>query len=115
MKFLLIIPVLALLISNIPLKLEMSAPSGEMKETCPMKKQAQMRCIAKSSSSNQEGCCKKETSCICFYGFQVLAPNQNVGKFSFQLSAEKSLNGYYLQSNWINPFIDGPLQPPDIV
>jgi hypothetical protein len=113
MKFLLLIPVVALFLSNVPFKLEMSMPSDAGEESCPMDQQEMMKCSS-DESPKEEGCCKKESTCVCFYGFQLLAPAQHISKFSFQVPKEKSLHGLYLQLRWNNPFIAGPLQPPDV-
>jgi hypothetical protein len=113
MKFLLVIPVLALFLSNVPFKLEMPVPPGAVEESCPMNKQEKMKC-SRDESPKDEGCCKKESTCVCFYGFQLLAPTQLISRFSFQVTKEKRLDGLYLQLRWNNPFIDGPLQPPDV-
>jgi hypothetical protein len=115
MKFFLLIPVLALFLSNVPFKMEMSIPADMNEETCAMEMQEQMQCSADEAENEEENCCKKESTCVCIYCFQVLAPVQSISKFRFQITEEKSLNGFYLQSYWSNPFIDGPLQPPDRV
>ena len=114
MKFLLLIPVFALFLSNVPFEMEMKMPEENNRESCSMQVQEEMQCVPEETSTD-EGCCKKESTCVCFYCFQLLAPTQTLTKYRFQVTQEKNLNGFYLQSHWSNPFIDGPLQPPDTV
>src|SRR5205085_12389815 len=98
MKFLLVIPVLALFLSNIPFKLEMPVPANTAKGSCAMNKRETMKCSR--NGSPETGCCKKESTCVCFYGFQLLAPAQQISKFSFRVVMEKKLHGLFLQSRW---------------
>lgn len=115
MKCFLLIPVLALFLSNVPFKVEMAVSAGMDEESCAVEKQEEMKCSAKETATEQEGCCKKESTCVCFFCFQVLAPVQALSKFRFQIVEENSLYGFYRQRAWNNPYIDGPLQPPDLV
>ena len=112
MRFLLLVPVVALFLSNIPFEMEMTVPAETV--MCSMDQQESMECSPEPVSP-EENCCKKETTCICFYCFQILAPGHSIPKYRFSLGQEKHLDGFYLEQNWMNPFIDGPLQPPDVV
>jgi hypothetical protein len=119
MRFLLIIPILALFLSNIPLEMEMTMPAEDMKEECCMKEQKeQSHCSMKEKEEkiDMKGCCeKKETTCLCFCCFQIVAPGMNLVKMSFNPSESISLYNFYKQLNWSNPFISGPLRPPNTV
>lgn len=116
MKYLLVIPVLALFLSNIPIKMEMPMPVAKKKPgCCMMKHKEKMSCRADKAPADKTGCCNTGSMCTYSCCLQVLAPAQPFAKFNFRLPVEKILNGFYLQANWTNPFIDGPLQPPDTV
>lgn len=96
----------------------MAVPAMVKEMSCSeiMKQRQKQQCVMEKKKQKEDGCCKKEnTCCVCFYGFQVMAPVHILSKFRFLIAQEKNMNGHYRQPGWNNPFIDGPLQPPDVV
>ncbi len=95
----------------------MKLPAPEkMDEYCEKAKQEAMQCeLEEPCVKEKDDCCTTDSTCVCFFCFQLLAPAEGLTKFRFHLAEEKHLNGYYRQAGWNNPFIDGPLQPPDRV
>jgi hypothetical protein len=137
MRFILVIPVLVLFLSNVPFIQEMpmeammammdeqeqeechkSSSRGEEVETsCSMstadKKPAKpMACNA--ADMPDEGACQPSgANCICICVFQFAAPTQDIK--AFHIFSIDKLAGYtgYLQLKWKDPHIASPGQPPD--
>ena len=91
-------------------------PLTKGKEECCMKeKREQMNCHPVETDVESEQDCSPENRCGYVCCLQVFAPNQALLRFKLPLVKESSVNGYYQSKRWNNPFIDGPLQPPDMV
>jgi hypothetical protein len=118
-RYLLLIPVIAIFLSNVPLKMEMNMPAQEVKEECCSgEAQEEMSCHPEPEATEAEddGCCsKKETTCVCFCCFQLAAPLHAISKYRFANNDNSQVYGLYQHPSWKNPWLDGPLQPPDTV
>jgi hypothetical protein len=116
MRFLLLIPMLALLLSNIPLRVEYPVVEDNA-NSCGMDPSVDMDCsMKKEVESKRKLCCQsKESTCVCFACFQFVAPAISITKFVFAAPGTETLHFPYKHPLWENPFINGPLQPPDFV
>jgi hypothetical protein len=115
MRSLLLIPMFAILLSNIPLKVEYTIVK-ENANGCGMDPSVEMSCGMKEAESKRKLCCQsKESTCVCFSCFQFTAPAISITKFVFAAPETSPVYFLYRHPLWENPFIKGPLQPPDFV
>ncbi len=114
MRFLLMIPILALFLSNIPLKVEIMPVAKETLEKCCSKKQRDEMNCKKFHQPKKKLCCEsKESSCSFYSCFQVVSPMLTLPKFNFSIPGETHKYCLFKKNNWINPFIKSLFQPPD--
>jgi len=114
MRFVLIIPVLALFLSNIPLKIEITPVSKETLEKCCSKKQKDVLSCQKLHQPRKKLCCEtKDSGCSFFSCFQVTSPALTLTKFNFSLPEDSRKYCSYKTCSWTNPYIKSPFQPPD--
>src|SRR5215213_4597118 len=80
-KFLLLIPMFALLLSNVPIKVEVSAVESPANGGCSNDAAGTMNCSLKQK---RKLCCQsKESACVYFYCFQFIAPAASFAAFVF--------------------------------
>jgi hypothetical protein len=133
MRFLLLIPVCVLFLSNVPFIQEMPMESmmamvqkQEEKDCCkktteeepkschsqPASKPGPMACA--SGTMPVKGSCQPSgASCICICVFQFAAPTQDLKLFQFIPVNILAGRTGYLQVKWKDPHIASPGQPPD--
>lgn len=116
MRFLLVIPVFVLFLSNVPFIQEM--PMEEMmarmeEESCPMNK-PEASCHP-GEMPEENSCQRTDATCICICFFQYAAPANDIKTFQFEPANEPSGRTGYLQVKWNDPHIASPGQPPDFV
>jgi hypothetical protein len=112
MRIFLFIPILSLFLSNIPIKMEKNME--DMNRECSMKQQG--HCKMKEEKDIQKGCCQdKETTCVYFCCFQLVAPAINLVRINPVPVLVISSYNSYRQLHWNNPYISCPLRPPNTV
>lgn len=113
LKLLLVIPVLAVLLSNVPVQVEMVVTETPAVSGCG--DMEEMMCfMPEQDSEDEKGCCRdKESRCTVMCCYQLAAPVQQADRFRFGLQSETSPRGVYVEQFWTNPYIGGPLRPPD--
>jgi hypothetical protein len=125
MRFLVLIPALALLLSNIPfiheMPLEEEMAMVKEGKGCSMQigVPVERSCVPGNSTENSgtkaKGCCNRTettTTCICLFTFT--APVHEIKTFQFDAVHNISRRTGYLELKWNDPHIDSPGQPPDI-
>lgn len=117
LKFLLVIPVLAVLLSNVPVQVEITLPVTGPASDCGTMEE--MMCFMPEEAANEDaedegGCCReKESRCTVTCCYQLAAPVLQLDKFRFGISPDTTTTAVYIEQAWTNPYISGPLRPPD--
>jgi hypothetical protein len=114
-KYLLLIPIIGLFLSNVPLKMEMTIVKKKTAQHCGMMKESEAPCKMMNEKSTKACCRDKETTCVYFCCFQLVAPALNVNGIEFNLPQPVSIYNSYRQLQWNDPYISAPLRPPDAV
>jgi hypothetical protein len=115
MRLLLLLPMFALLLSNIPLKVELSV-TEVTDSSCGMEGASELQCCLKPVQKKRKLCCQnKESTCVYFSCFQVMAPIISVTAFVFSPPANEIHYSIYRHPLWSNPFLKAPVEPPDFV
>lgn len=139
MRFLLVIPVFVLFLSNMPFiqEMPMDRMMAIMKE---QEKQEEEKCCKNAAAAEKSSCgmeaadpepepepmachpgnmpddgsCQPTgTTCICICVFQFAAPEQDIRSFQFDTDDLLAGRTGYLQLKWKDPHIASPGQPPD--
>jgi hypothetical protein len=114
-KYLLLIPIIGLFLSNVPLKMEMPIVKKKTSQGCAMMKQEEPSCKMMNEKSSKGCCQEKETTCVYFCCFQLIAPVLNINGIEFNLPESVSVYNAYRTLQWNDPYISAPLRPPDAV
>jgi hypothetical protein len=133
MRFLLLIPVFVMFLSNVPFIQEMpmekmlamveeqeekdccKKTTGEEPKSChtqPEPDPEPMACHA-GTIPVQGACQPSGANCVCIFVFQFTAPAQDIKLFQFKPVNMLAGRTGYLQVKWNDPHIASPGQPPD--
>ena len=140
MRFLLIIPVLVLFLSNVPIiqkmplaeavvmmarnegcakQKECSRNSENLKASCSAEESdCDKDCKEKNKAMDpdtQNSCEKTATSCICIYCFQYAAPINIITEYTFNCSFSSNTAHAFIPARIGDPHTCAPWQPPERV